>query len=142
MTRRKLLAALDTTRIEQAIGRAEQICAIELRVSIAGPFWGDPEKLARAAFGRLGMTATRGRNGLLVFLAPWRRKVVIFADQGITSQVGADLWSGAIATIAAAFREGQFTDGLVRALEGLGRALAPHFPPAPRPNELPDHVDR
>src|SRR5206468_9094943 len=115
--------------------------AVELRVSIAGLFWGDADAVARRAFRRLGMAATLRRNGILIFLAPWRRKVVIFADDGITSKVDASLWSGAVVTITAAFRDGKFTEGLVAAIDRLARALAPHFPPAPRPNELPETID-
>jgi uncharacterized membrane protein len=143
VTRRRLLASLRTEQVEDAIRRAEQRCAVELRVSIAGLFWGSPERFARAAFERLGMGATRRRNGLLVLIAPWHRKVVIHADQGITARVDASLWSGTLAAVTGAFRGGQFTEGLVGALDGLAAALAPHFPPvAGTANELPDTVDR
>ncbi len=141
MTRRRLLALLDKKRVEAAIADVEAACAIELRISIAGLFWGESESMARRAFDRLQMGAARGRNGILVLLAPWRRKVVVFADEGITAKVEAALWSGAVSTITAAFHEGNFTDGLVVALADLARALAPHFPPVARSNELPDQVD-
>src|SRR5687768_9831913 len=120
MTRRKLLAALDKARVEEAIRRTEAICAVELRISIAGLFFGNCEALARRAFRRLGMTATSGRNGVLVLLVPWRRKVVIHADEGITSKVNPSLWASAVATITSAFHEGRFTDGLLVALDELG----------------------
>jgi uncharacterized membrane protein len=142
MTRRRLLAALDTGQVEAAIGRAEDTCAIELRVSIAGLFWGSARHVAGRAFRRMGMSATRQRNGLLLFVAPWRRQVIVLADQGITAKVDASLWSSAVAIVTAAFRDGRFTEGLVGAIEALARALAPHFPPTPHPNELPDTVDR
>jgi uncharacterized membrane protein YgcG len=142
MTRRRLLASLDTARVERGIRAAESACAIELRVSIAGLFWGDPEKLARRVFARLGMAATSRRNGVLVLIAPWRRKVVIFADAGITAKVSPALWSGTVAGITSAFAAGQFTEGLVQALADLAHALAPHFPPEQRRNELPEQIDR
>jgi uncharacterized membrane protein len=143
MTRRRLLASLRTDQVEEAIRRAERHCGVELRVSIAGLFWGSPDQLARRAFERLGMTATRRRNGLLVLVAPWHRKVVVYADEGIMARVDASLWSNAVATLTGAFRGGQFTEGLVAALEGLATALAPHFPPVPgAANELPDTVGR
>jgi len=141
MTRRRLLASLDQAQVEAAIARAEDTCNVELRISVAGLFWGDADAVARKAFDRLGMTDTARRNGVLVFLAPWRRKVAIVADQGITAKVDAGLWSAAIATITGAFRSGRFTEGLVTAIEDLGRALAPFFPPEQRANELPDTVD-
>jgi uncharacterized membrane protein len=139
-----LLAALDVARVEAAIARAEAACAIELRVTVAGLFWGDADGMARRAFARLGMTATRDRNGVLVFLAPWRRKVIVLADAGITSKIAADaaLWSSAVATITRAFGAGRFIEGLLEALDDLARGLAPAFPPTPRANELPNQIDR
>jgi uncharacterized membrane protein len=143
VTRRRLLASLRTEEVEEAIRRAEGRCSVELRVSVAGLFWSSPERLARRAFERLGMAATRRRNGLLVLIAPWHRKVVIHADEGITARVDASLWSSTVATLTGAFHGGRFTEGLVAALDGLATALAPHFPPVPgAPNELPDTVDR
>jgi uncharacterized membrane protein len=143
VTRRRLLASLRSQEVEDAIRQAERRCAVELRVSIAGLFWGSPERLAHQAFARLGMAATRRRNGLLVLIAPWHRKVVVHADEGITARVDASLWSNAVATLTSAFRGGQFTEGLVAALDSLATALAPHFPPvAGAANELPDTVDR
>jgi uncharacterized membrane protein len=143
MTRRKLLAALNVAQVEAAIGRAEAACAIELRVSVAGLFWGDVDAMARRAFARLGMTATRDRNGVLIFLAPWRRKVMVLADDGITSKIAADaaLWSSAVATITRGFAAARFTEALVEALDDLSRGLAPAFPATARANELPDRID-
>jgi uncharacterized membrane protein len=143
MTRRKLLAALDVARIEDAIRAAEAACAIELRISIAGLFWGDADKMARRAFARLGIEQTRGRNGVLVFLAPWRRKVVVLPDAGITAKIpeNAPIWSTAVTTITSAFRDARFTDGLVAALADLARGLSAAFPPGARANELPDRID-
>ena len=37
-------------------------------------FWGDARASAERAFRRLGMTATRARNGVLIFVAPRRRR--------------------------------------------------------------------
>jgi putative membrane protein len=91
----------------------------------------------------MGMTGTRGRTGLLLMIAPWRRRVVILADRGITEKVGAGLWSGVVEALTRAFREHRYTEGLIAAIDDLGAALAPHLPPAPGDvNELPDQIDR
>ena len=142
MTRRRLLAALDTKQVEAAIARAEAACAVELRVSIAGLFWGRTHHVASRAFRRMGMTATTRHNGLLLFIAPWRRQVIVLADDGITAKADAALWSRAVEIVTAAFRDGRFTEGLVRAIDALAAALAPHFPAVARANELPNTLDR
>jgi uncharacterized membrane protein len=142
MTRRSLLARLDTRQVEQAIGRAERAAAIELRVSIAGPFWGNPQRVAERAFTRMGMTGTRRRTGLLIMIAPWRRRVVILADTGITDKVATGLWAGVVEGLTRAFREDRFNEGLVAAIDDLAAALAPHLPPVPGDvDELPDQID-
>jgi uncharacterized membrane protein len=143
MTRRSLLARLDSRQVEEAIARAERAAAIELRVSVAGLFWGSAQRMAERAFQRMGMTATRGRNGLLVLLAPWRRRVVIVPDRGIADKVDPGLWAATVQALTAAFREQRFTAGLVAAIDAMAAALAPHLPPAAEDvNELPDSIDR
>jgi uncharacterized membrane protein len=142
MTRRRLLSVLDLRRLEQAIGNTERSSAIELRISIAGLFWGRPQGVAEKAFQRLGMTATSGRTGILLLIAPWHRRVVIVADEGITAKVDPAFWTRVVESVTAAFRAGQYTEGLVTAVEDLGRTLAPLFPPRPGDvNELPDGID-
>jgi putative membrane protein len=142
MTRRGFLARLDVPAVERAVRAAEEACAIELRVSIAGLFWGRTDRVARRAFQRMGMSSTERRNGVLLLVAPWRRKVVVFADQGITAKVDAELWSSVIAIVTDAFRTGRFTEGLVAALGKLAAVLAAQFPPSARVNELPETIDR
>jgi uncharacterized membrane protein len=143
MTRRGLLARLDARRVEEAIGKAESAAAIELRVSVAGLFWGSCQRVAEKAFARMSMSSTRRRNGVLLLLAPWRRRVVILADQGITARVDASLWSATVNRLTADFRGDRFTEGLLRAIADLAAALAPHFPPTGRPpDELPNRLDR
>jgi uncharacterized membrane protein len=142
MTRRKLRASLDVARVEEAIAAAERQRAIELRISLAGPFWGSAERVASRAFKRLAMTATRARNGVLILVAPWRRRVVVLADEGITGKVSPTLWTEVVAAVTQAFGQGQFTDGLVAAVQKLSVALAPHFPARPgRDDELPNKID-
>ena len=142
MTARKALVAALYRKIYR-IRRAEQASNIEVRVSVARLFWGDPHRVATQAFRRLGMTGTAGRNGILLLIVPWRRKVVVVADDGITSKIETAFWKSVVETMTTAFRGDRYTDGLVEAIESLGRSLAPLFPPQPGDtNELPDAVDR
>jgi uncharacterized membrane protein len=143
MTRRRFLARVDAPRVEKAIRQAEQRSNIEVRVSVAGLFWGDPQRVAEQAFRRLGMSGTAGRNGILLLIVPWRRKVVVVADEGITSKIESAFWQTVVATVTTAFRSAHYTEGLVDAIDGLSRSLAPLFPPHPSDtNELPDAIDR
>jgi uncharacterized membrane protein len=143
MTRRSFLASLDTDRVEEAIRGAERAASIEVRVSVAGAFWGRPRHLAERAFARLGMAATARRIGLLLFVSPWHRRVELVADQGITERVQPAAFTATVERLSTEFRAGRFTEGLCSAIADLAAALAPAFPPDPRrTSELPDTVDR
>jgi len=141
--RRAFLKALDAPAVETAIRRAEAGTTGELRVSIAGYFRGQPRRLAERAFQRLGINATRHRNGVLIFIAPARRQVVVLGDAGIHGHVGDEFWQQIATDLSAAARSGQVNEGLLRAIARIGDELARHFPAgsSPNPNELPDTID-
>lgn len=143
LTRAALLRAIDTQRIEDAIRRAERRTSGEIRVSVSRFFWGDVRRVAERAFARLGMAATRERNGILFFVVPARRRFVLLGDQGIHARVGQDFWEEVAAAVAGHLHDGNFTLGLVHGIEKVGEQLALHFPfdPAADSNELPDGID-
>ena len=88
LTRRSVRKLIDVDRIRQAIEAAEQKTSGEIRVSVAPWFWGNVERAADRAFSRLGMTQTRERNGVLLFVVPSRRSFVVRGDTGIHAKVG------------------------------------------------------
>jgi len=143
MTRKQLLQVVDRERIKNAIKAAEHRTSGEICVSVSRLFWGNIETAADKAFVRLGMTRTKDRNGVLLFVVPSRRKFVVLGDQGIHERVGQEFWESVAAIISGKFREGDFTGGLLNAIEKVGEELATHFPydPATDKNELPDDVD-
>lgn len=143
MTRRKLLRLIDSDRIKAAIQKAERRTSGEICVSVSRLFWGDVEKAADKAFGRLGMTRTKDRNGVLFFVVPSRRKFVVLGDQGIHAKVGQTFWRQVADRVSERFREGDFTGGLVKGIEEVGEQLAAHFPydAASDVDELTNDVD-
>jgi len=142
-TRTKLLRSIDVDRVRDAIGAAERKTSAEIRVAVSGFFWGSVHVAARAAFRRLSMTSTAARNGVLVFVAPARRRFLVIGDEGAHERLGQASWDRVAATIAEAFRSGEFTRGLTEGIRVLGEDLARAFPFDPRSdeNELPDDVD-
>jgi uncharacterized membrane protein len=141
--RRKLLKAIDAERVRRAIEAAERETSGEIRVSVVPFFWGNVRSVAERAFARLGMTRTAQRNGVLFFIVPSRRRFVVLGDEGIHAKVGAEFWEKVVGAVAAEFKGGRFTEGLVEGIETVGRELATHFPydAATDKNELPDDVD-
>ncbi len=143
LAQRRLLRSIDRERVKKAIQEAERLTSGEIRVSVAPFFWGNLRAAAERAFSRLGMTATRDRNGILLFIVPSRRRFVVLGDEGIHAKVGPEFWSDVAKAMSERFRAGDFTGGLVHGIETVGRELATHFPydAATDVNELPDDID-
>ena len=142
MTRKKLLRVIDQKEVKAAIEKAEHQTSGEICVSVAPLFWGSIEKAADKAFVRMGMMHTKERNGVLFFVVPSRRKFVVLGDQGIHEKVGQEFWDRIAAILSENFREGDFTGGLIRGIEEVGKQLSVHFPYVKGDtDELPDDVD-
>ena len=142
MTRKKLLRVIDQEKVKAAIERAERQTSGEICVSVAPLFWGSIEKAADRAFVRMGMTHTKQRNGVLFFVVPSRRRFAVLGDQGIHEKVGQEFWDSIAGILSERFREGDFTGGLVRGIEEVGKQLSVYFPYVKGdPDELPDDVD-
>jgi uncharacterized membrane protein len=144
VTRRTLLRRLDHARLEAAIAEAEAGTTGEIRISVAGLFWGSADALVDRAFVRLGMHATKDRNGVLLLVLPWRRQLIVRADQGIAAKVAPEFWKTVVTTATQLFQQQMFTEGLLGAVATIGQSLAHHFPAPPdaNPDELPNRIDR
>ncbi|HOW84434.1 MAG TPA: TPM domain-containing protein [Candidatus Aminicenantes bacterium] len=142
-SRRKLMKTIDAERVKAAIAAAELRTSGEIRVSVARFFWGSVRRAAERAFARLGMAATKDRNGIMFFIVPARKKFVVLGDEGIHARVGQEFWDSLARLMSERFRKGEFTEGLVEAIGEAGRQLAAHFPydAAVDVNELADDVD-
>ena len=80
---RPLVHGIDVGVVEDAIRAVEQRTSGEIRVALARFwFWGDVRRSAEKTFMRLHVDRTRRRNGVLIFLAPWRRRLAVIGDVG------------------------------------------------------------
>ena len=143
ISQRRLLAIIDDDRVKAAIVAAEKLTSGEIRVSVSRFFWGNVQRAAHRAFTRLGMRATRDRNGILFFVVPARHRFVVLGDEGIHQKVGQKFWEKLVATMAEDFKQGDFNAGLQKGIAEAGRSLAEHFPYQGEKdiNELPDDID-
>jgi uncharacterized membrane protein len=143
LSQHKLLQIIDDDRIKAAIIAAEKQTSGEIRVSVARFFWGNVRRAAEKAFTRMGMRATRDRNGILFFIVPSRHAFAIIGDEGIHQKVGQDFWNELVVSIAKDFMAGKFNEGLLLGIAECGRLLAVHFPYQGEKdvNELPDDID-
>jgi putative membrane protein len=94
---------------------------------------------SRQMFLDQGVTETRERSGVLVYLSEAERRVELLADRGIHEHVGADDWQKLVDEVVGAIKTGRAAQGLANAIDAIGARLAQHFPPSPDDiNELPD----
>lgn len=144
MTHDEFNALLDEPAIVTAIREAERRSTGEVRVLITHRGVPEPLVEARRRFESMGMEKTSQRNGVLIFIAPKTRTFAIVGDTGIHAQGGDGLWTAAAGEMGEAFRAGQWTEGLVRAIGQVGDVLARHFPRSGDDdwNELPDAIVR
>jgi uncharacterized membrane protein len=133
---------IDVGAVEAAIRAAERRTSAEVRVAVARAwFWGDVQGAAKRAFQALGVAGTRQRNGVLIFVAPSRRKVAVIGDAGVHAKMTPDFWAAVVDRMVVDFRRDDRTAGLIAAIALLADALAATFPIGPGDlNELPDTV--
>ena len=134
---------LDDERIVAAIRRAEQMTSGEIRVYVSESEVDDPVSAAQKQFEQMGMTATRQRNGVLIFIAPRSHKFAIIGDTGVHARCGESFWNDIAAEMRRHLVDDRPTDALVHAITKAGALLKEHFPRQPDDvNELPDAVER
>jgi putative membrane protein len=88
-----------------------------------------------------GLMRTRGRTGVLLYVALQERYAEVVADSGIDGQVDAARWEAIIEPLVTAAREERLTEGLIVAVDAAGALLAEHVPPRQGDvDELPNKV--
>lgn len=96
---------------------------------------------ARAAFVDQGVSRTRDRTGILVFVAMTEREVEVVADIGVDEKALGDAYKRAVEELRGALRPSPSLDTFLAKLRALGPPLAAGLPRAADDvNELPDEV--
>jgi uncharacterized membrane protein len=142
MRTREFLSNLEHDRIVSAIREAESKSSGQIRVYIQrGKLSADPLIVAQRKFQRLGMSKTRERNGVLIFVAPRAHKFAIVGDQAIHEKCGEEFWRRVVDAMRVHFQNEKFNHALTEAINEVGKVLAAHFPrTSAKANELPDEI--
>ncbi len=136
----------DLAAIAFAIGEAEKTTAGEIRVSIRQKRRLRERKLtieemARREFRLLGMTKTRDRTGVLIFLLLEDRKFFLLADEGIHTKVEEGTWTKIASEMSSHFSEKKYRQGIIHGIQTVGTVLSKFFPRKyDDKNELPNEV--
>ena len=142
MKQKEFLEKLDQDRIIKAIQNAEEQTSGEIRIHVQPKSGSDIRQFAERTFERLGMTKTALRNGVLLFIASEENRFTILGDRGIDQKVPAGFWDEIAAKLTIRFKNGEFTDGIVEAINAAGGHLKEYFPRATDDvNELPDQIN-
>ena len=136
----------DFLRISNKISQAELITSGEIRVSIREDKTfaernSDLRSLAEKEFYRLNMHQTRDKTGILLFFLLGERQFYILADEGINEKVSGDVWAKISKDIQQNFKNGYFSQGIIKGIESVGELLSEYFPIKPDDkNELTNRV--
>jgi uncharacterized membrane protein len=141
-----VLGEADLDAVAEAVGAAEAQTSGEIRVHLERRVPGPPDPgddavlgRAREVFARLGMTATRERNAVLIYLALDDHRLAIVGDEGVHARVGPVYWERVRDAMVERLRQGRPREALVEAVADVGRVLREHFPRRPGDvDELPD----
>jgi len=96
---------------------------------------------ARRHFVAAGARLSNAEPHILIFASLDDRRVELVAHDAIHQAVGEGPWNAAVAAVVEGMKAKRPADGMVKAIEICGAALAQHFPPAgPAKNHLPNTV--
>ena len=136
-----ILSKEQQIRIMKAIVRAEHYTSGEIRVHVEPKCKTDPVARAVKVFNRLEMYDTAARNGVVIYLAYMTRACAIVGDVAINEVIPEGFWDGILADMKVAFAAGRFTEGIIVAVEAVGKALSEYFPhQSDDVNEQPDEI--
>jgi putative membrane protein len=128
-----------------ALGLGHALCHVDaVRRRLVSESYRDARvaERARRAFAEAGLERTRGRTGILIFVALLEHRVVVLADEGIHKALAPDEgWDEVADLVAEDLRRGRGVDGLAAAAARCGAILARHAPAPPRAvTDLPNPV--
>lgn len=136
-----MLSELDKKSVVEAIQAAEEITSGEIRVHLDKKGEKDPFIEAKRVFERLGMTKTKERNGVLIYLCFARKQLAILGDQGINEKVPEGYWDELYENMITAFKNENYCLGICEAVQHVGEKLSAHFPVnGDNPNELSNEI--
>jgi uncharacterized membrane protein len=147
---RMLYPAATLDAIEQAIARAEQTHAGEIRFAVETAL--TPTHIlndvtahdhALEVFSQLRVWDTEANNGVLIYVQLADRHVEIVADRGFQGRISQPEWEAVCRLMEEHFRAGRFAAGSIAGVDAIASLLARHFPqdalkPANSRNQLPD----
>lgn len=87
-----------------------------------------------------GMTRTKSRCGVMIFVSLNERYARIVADEGIAAKVRNEEWAAAVAALVDHMRRRDLANGFIAAIDRCSAILAEKAPPTGERDDLPDRL--
>jgi putative membrane protein len=124
-----------------AIAAAGLVPAVRLAMVPTSVKQARAHRAAVEQFAARGLTGTRHRTGVLIYVALAERSAHVIADRGIYEKVGPEVWRSAVDALTQAIKRGDPAAGFEAAVGAVGAVLAAHFPRAATDvDELPNRL--
>ena len=142
----KYLKEDEQLQLQAEIANVEDVTSGEIRLSIREKrrFWEklyQPYELAVKDFEKLGITNTKHKTGILIFIIFDERYYNILADEGINAKIPEHIWNDMEEKLKDEFRNGNYFAGIMHLIDKMGRILKQEFPvSADDVDELPDEI--
>jgi uncharacterized membrane protein len=111
-----------------AITKAELRTSGEIRLHLENFCFGNEVKKAQKVFTKLKMHQTRERNGVLIYIATFSRKIAIIGDEGIHQKLGEQFWQALVEKLIHQFQADKKAGALVECILECGEQLGKFFP--------------
>lgn len=95
---------------------------------------------AESLFLRRELSATHGRNGVLLLVSLFERRVVLLPDKGLAPRLAHDTMHGIIVRMIPLLAKNDVRPAFETGLEGLSKALESNKPAGSGKNELADQI--
>lgn len=136
---REFFSDSEQQQIVQCVKEMEKLTSAEIRVRIERSCSGDPVLRCYSLLEQLGITETKGRTGVLIYMTTEDRKVAVYGDHAVDQVIGTDGWSSTCKKLQSGFESGDFVQAICETIEALAKTLSVQLPAQPvNPNELPD----
>ncbi len=86
------------------------------------------EEAALTSFYRNGLSETRDRTGILIFISVFERKALVLADEGINAKVDTGVWQEVVDLVVDSIKARQQAEGICRAVRRCGELIRENFP--------------
>ncbi len=127
-TARNFFTQEDQVRFVAAIALAEELTSGEIRLRIENFCFGNEVKRAEKVFTSLKMHETKERNGVLIYVSVFNRKIAVVGDIGIHQKLGDEFWQKVVNELIKKFKANDKAKALLDCIRECGEQLAKFFP--------------